>query len=109
MADPDGVTGDATRVVTVRTRPEPRPADGGKVYHVYPVGHTGPKIEPAFTGIMCAYNYSCGAGDTAPGGRPRVKPGDTILVHAGIYAYRWDLYANQTTSTPRQRSRGRIT
>ena len=28
-------------------------------------------------GIMCAYNYYCGAGDTAPGGRPRVKPGDT--------------------------------
>ena len=40
------------------------------------VGYTGTKIEPAFTGIMCAYNYYCGAGDTAPGGRPRVKPGD---------------------------------
>lgn len=97
IADPDGVTGDTTRTVTVRTRPEPMPAAGGKVYHVYPVGHTGAKIEPAFTGIMCAYNYYCGAGDTAPGGRPRVKPGDTILVHAGTYAYRYELYANQTT------------
>ncbi|MEO8681955.1 MAG: hypothetical protein ABI665_23105, partial [Vicinamibacterales bacterium] len=100
LSDPDGVSGPAaraTRTVTVRTRPEPKPAEEGKVYHVYPVGYTGTRIEPSFTGIMCAYNYYCGAGDTAPGGRPRVKPGDIILVHAGTYAYRWELYANQTT------------
>jgi hypothetical protein len=46
---------------------------------------------------MCAYNYYCGAGDTAPGGRPRVKPGDVILVHAGTYAYHWEFYGNQTS------------
>jgi hypothetical protein len=100
MTDPDGVGGppaNATKTVTVRTRPEPQPATGGKVYHVYPVGYDGPRQEPAFTGLMCAYNYYCGAGDTAPGGRPRVKPGDTILMHAGTYAYRYELYANQTT------------
>ena len=100
MADPDGITGpaaNATKVVTVRTRPEPVPATGGKTYHVYPTKWQGPKIEPAFEGIMCAYNYYCGAGDTAPGGRPRVKPGDTILVHAGVYAYHYEFYANQTT------------
>ena len=100
LSDPDGVSGpaaNATKTLTVRTRPEPMPAEGGKVYHVYPVGHTGAKTEPSFTGIMCAYNYYCGAGDTAPGGRPRVKPGDVILVHAGTYAYRYELYANQTT------------
>jgi hypothetical protein len=100
LTDPDGVSGpsaNATKTITVRTRPEPKPAEGGKVYHVYPVGYTGAKAEPSFTGIMCAYNYYCGAGDTAPGGRPRVKPGDTILVHAGTYAYRYELYANQTT------------
>ena len=81
----------------MRTRPEPTPAAGGKVYHVYPTKWQGPKIEPAFEGIMCAYNYYCGAGDTAPGGRPRVKPGDTVLVHAGLYAYHYEFYANQTT------------
>ena len=100
LSDPDGVKGpaaSATKIITVRTRPEPKPAEGGKVYHVYPVGYTGAKTEPAFTGIMCAYNYYCGAGDTAPGGRPRVKPGDIILVHAGTYAYHWEQYANQTT------------
>jgi hypothetical protein len=73
------------------------PAEGGAVYHVYPVTYTGPREEPAFDGIMCAYNYRCGAGDTAPGGRPRVKPGDVILMHAGTYAYQYEYYANQTT------------
>jgi hypothetical protein len=100
MSDPDGLAGaaaDATKTVTVRTRPEPKPAEGGKTYHVYPTKWKGPKTEPAFEGIMCAYNYYCGAGDTAPGGRPRVKAGDTILVHAGTYAYFYEIYANQTT------------
>lgn len=100
LTDPDGVNGpaaDATKVVTVKTRPEPVPATGGKVYHVYPVKWKGQKLEPSFEGIMCAYNYYCGAGDTAPGGRPRVKAGDVILVHAGTYAYHWEFYGNQTT------------
>jgi len=106
MTDPDGIrepgTGspnpaNATKTVTVRTRPEPKPAEGGRTYHVYPTKWKGPKTEPAFEGIMCAYNYYCGAGDTAPGGRPRVKPGDTVLVHAGTYAYHWEFYGNQTT------------
>src|SRR6185436_7274135 len=100
LTDPDGISGpaaDATKLVTVRTRPEPMPAQGGKVYHVYPVGYPGQRIEPSFTGLMCAYNYYCGAGDTAPGGPPRLKPGDIILIHAGIYAYQYEYYANQTT------------
>ena len=57
LTDPDGVSGpaaNATKTVRVRTRPEPKPADGGKVYHVYPVGYTGTKAESSFTGIMCA-------------------------------------------------------
>src|SRR6266576_3828467 len=36
LSDPDGVGGpaaDATKTVTVRTRPEPKHATGGKVYH----------------------------------------------------------------------------
>jgi hypothetical protein len=100
LTDPDGVggpSGNATKTVTVRTRPEPKPATGGKTYHVYPVGYQGQRQEPSFTGLMCAYNYYCGAGDTAPGGRPRVKPGDIILMHAGTYAYQYEYYANQTT------------
>ena len=112
MTDPDGIGGpaaNATKTVTVRTRPEPMPATGGKVYHVYPVGYTGARTEPSFTGIMCAYNYYCGAGDTAPGGRPRVKPGDIILVHAGTYAYSTSTTPTRPPSTRRRRSRGRTT
>ncbi len=99
LSDPDGVAGPtsaATQIVTVSTRPEPVPAEGGAVYHVYPSTYEGPREEPSFSGIMCAYNYRCGAGDSSPGGRPRVKPGDVILVHAGTYAYFYEFYANNT-------------
>lgn len=97
LSDPDGASGESTQIVTVSTRPEPMPAQGGKVYHVYPVGFEGPREEPAFTGLMCAYNYRCGAGDSAPTGRPRVKPGDVVLMHGGTYAYFYEFYANNTS------------
>ena len=73
------------------------PAAGGKVYHVYPPDYKGAKIEPAFDGLMCAYNYYCGGGDTVTAGRPRVKPGDTILVHAGLYKYHPEYYTGDRT------------
>jgi hypothetical protein len=57
MADPDGVQGEGSRIVAVSTRPDPQPYPGGRVFHVYPPGHTGQKIEPAFEGLMCAYNF----------------------------------------------------
>jgi len=85
MTDPDGFQGQGgqsvTKVVTVRTRPEPIPTD-----------YKGTKVEPAFDGLMCAYNYYCGGGDTVTAGRPRVKPGDVILVHAGTYKYHPEYY-----------------
>ena len=59
VSDPDGVAGEKSKTVTVRTRPEPMPAAGGSVYHVYPPGFRGAKIEPSFEGLMCAYNYTC--------------------------------------------------
>jgi hypothetical protein len=43
MIDPDGVLGEALETVSVRTRAEPKPFPGGKVYHVYPRDYTGPK------------------------------------------------------------------
>src|SRR5579863_4411777 len=40
MSDPDGFLGQTgktvTKTVTVRTRPEPKPYAGGRVFHVYP-------------------------------------------------------------------------
>ncbi|HEX7794207.1 MAG TPA: hypothetical protein VF456_07655 [Vicinamibacterales bacterium] len=94
LADPDGVTGDAQKTVTVHTRPEPKPATGGRTFHVYPPGFKGQKQEPSFEGLMCAYNLTCSGTDWATAGRPRVKPGDVILVHAGVYKYNRLEYTN---------------
>jgi len=94
LKDPDGVRGESRKTVTVRTRPEPMPAAGGRTLHVYPPGFKGQKVEPSFEGLMCAYNLTCAGTDWATAGRPRVKPGDTILVHAGIYKYNRLEYTN---------------
>jgi len=94
MTDPDGVKGPARKVVSVRTRPEPKPYAGGSVYHVYPHGFKGQKIQPAFEGLLCAYYITCAGTDWATASRPRVKPGDTILVHAGLYKYDRYIYTN---------------
>jgi hypothetical protein len=97
MSDPDGVGSPGERIVTVRTRAEPQPYSGGRVFHVYPHGFSGTKIEPSFEGLMCAYNYWCAGTDWATSGRPRVRPGDTILVHAGTYRYNRYEYTNNAT------------
>jgi hypothetical protein len=94
IADPDGVVGDAERRAYVRTRAEPVPYAGGRVFHVYPHGFTGEKIEPSFEGLMCAYNEWCAGTDWATAGRPRVRPGDKIVVHAGEYKYNRYEYTN---------------
>ena len=96
-SDPDGVVGVPSKVVAVRTRKEPQPASGGRTFHVYPPGFKGAKIEPAFEGLMCAYNLTCSGTDWATAGRPRVKPGDIILVHAGLYKYNRLEYTNDPT------------
>ena len=78
----------------MRTRPEPKPAAGGRVFHVYPHGFKGTKSEPAFEGLMCAYNLTAPAPTgRRPAGRA-CKPGDTILVHAGLYKYNRYEYTN---------------
>jgi len=96
LTDPDGVQGEADRTLTVRTRPEPESADA-RVFHVYPHGYAGEKQEPAFEGLMCAYNFWCAGTDWATSGRPRVRAGDTILVHAGVYKYNRYEYTNDAT------------
>jgi hypothetical protein len=85
LSDPDGVTGKAENIVTVRTRSEPQPALGGKVYHVYPPDYKGEKQQPAFTGLMAAYDIGASHSDNFNTYPPRVQPGDIILVHAGLY------------------------
>jgi hypothetical protein len=85
LSDPDGVNGKREQIVTVRTRPEPMPSAGGHVYHVYPPGYNGVKQEPSFTGLLAAYYTGSSSSDNFNTYPPRVQPGDTILVHAGLY------------------------
>ncbi|HEX4997727.1 MAG TPA: hypothetical protein VFY29_05855 [Terriglobia bacterium] len=85
LSDPDGLRGAATKTVTARTRKEPQPAPGGRIFHVYPVDWTGPKQSPAFTGLLAAYYMGAAHFDYANAFPPRVEPGDTILLHAGVY------------------------
>ena len=95
LTDPDGAAGKTVQTVTVRTRKEPRPAEGGRVFHVYPVDWTGPKQEPAFTGLMSAYYMGTAHFDYENAFPARVQPGDVILVHAGLYLGDRRHYLNQ--------------
>ncbi|HYO79938.1 MAG TPA: hypothetical protein VES20_00940 [Bryobacteraceae bacterium] len=84
LRDPEGVTGQAQQRVTVATRAEPKSYAGGRVLHVYPPDHQGPRQQPSFTGLKQAY-YGIGTGDWTSVRMRKVQPGDTILVHAGLY------------------------
>ncbi len=99
LSDPDGVAGDAQRSLRAHTRAEPQPAAGGKTYHVYPVGYSGPRQEPAFTGLMAAYYMAAAHFDYQNAYPPRVQPGDTILVHAGTYLSDRHHYMNRAPSS----------
>jgi len=84
MTDPDGVSGAATQNVKVKTRTEPQPYAAGRVLHVYPPDYEGPRQEPSFTGLLQAY-YGAGLGDWSVVWERKAQPGDTILVHVGLY------------------------
>ncbi len=84
MNDPDGTTGATLQTVKVKTRTEPQPYKGGRTLHVYAPDYTGTRIEPSFTGILQAY-YGAGLGDWSVVWERRAQPGDTLIVHAGLY------------------------
>jgi len=85
IADPDGVEGVAERRIEARTRAEPRPATDGRTFHVYPQGYQGERQQPAFNGLLAAFNLGASQSDWFNAYLPRVRPGDVILVHAGLY------------------------
>ena len=92
MSDPDDVIGNPEKTVVVKTRSEPEAFDGGNIYHVYPKEYKGPREEPFFDNLMHAYYTGWCTADwwnTAPS---RVRPGDTILMHAGVYKEDWNIY-----------------
>lgn len=84
LSDPDGVNGQAKQSVTVATRTEPKSYEGGRVLHVYPADHEGPREEPNYIGVKHAY-YGAGRGDWTSVREDNAQPGDTLLVHAGLY------------------------
>jgi len=84
LSDADGTSGQSEHTVKVRTRTEPQPYTGGRTLHVYPADYTGPRKEPHFTGLHEAY-YGAGLGDWSVVWERKAQPGDTILIHAGLY------------------------
>ena len=100
LSDPDGVKGAPEKTATLRTRTEPLPASGGHVYHVYPFGYKGPKQEPAFTGLLAAYYMGSDQSDHSNAEPARVRPGDIILVHAGLYKDNRFVYGGFDPATP---------
>jgi hypothetical protein len=90
LTDPDGASGETAHTVKVRTRSEPQPSKQGRTLHVYPPHHEGPRLEPSFTSLLQAY-YGAGLGDWSVVWERRAQPGDTILIHAGLYKpERWN-------------------
>ncbi|MDP9082541.1 MAG: hypothetical protein M3N50_02065 [Pseudomonadota bacterium] len=98
LSDPDGVHGEAVKTATVRTRAEPMPMAGARVFHVYPFGFKGPRQDPAFDGLLGAYYQGSVGGDWYNAFNPRVRPGDVILVHAGLYKDDRFRYGHELTS-----------
>src|SRR5262249_55475260 len=84
LTDPDGVSGRAEHAVRVKTRSEPQPFPGGRTLHVYPPDYQGPRQEPSFESLLQAYS-GAGLGDGSVVWERRARPGDTILMHAGLY------------------------
>ena len=84
MSDPDGVEGEASSIIKVRTRREPKAAETGRVLHVYPFEWKGEMQQPSFQGLKAAY-YGSGLGDWAVVSEKTVQPGDIIKIHAGMY------------------------
>ena len=97
LSDPDGVSGQSEQTVTVRTRKVPAPAAGGNVYHVYPWDKDQKTLKKnEFIGLLAAYYVGADQSDHHNMFPARVKPGDTILVHAGVYKDRRFNYGGQS-------------
>ena len=84
LTDPDGATGQTAHTMRVKTRSEPQPFKEGRTLNVYPSDHQGPRQGPSFSCLLQAY-YGAGLGDWNVVWERRAQPGDTILMHAGLY------------------------
>jgi hypothetical protein len=98
ITDPDGVTGNPERLLTVSTRAEPKPSTTGRVFHVYPPGFKGQTEQPAYFGLLAAYYVAALSGDWSRASPPRVQAGDVIKMHAGVYLSKHDHYSHEINS-----------
>jgi len=83
LQDPDGVEGEAVKTVTMRTRAVPRDPEGGHVYHVSPKPNWTKNISSSLNRAYYGGISNHGDHNIIHGRMP--QPGDTILVHAGVY------------------------
>lgn len=91
LTDPDGVSsakgaggGPLRETVKVKTRTQAQTYAGGRTLHVYAPDYVGPKVDGHFTSLLQAY-YGAGLGDWSVMWERRAQPGDTILLHTGLY------------------------
>lgn len=92
LRDPDGVRGNAVQTVIVKTRAEPQVLSGSRVRHVYPKDWKGAKQEPAYDGLLHAYYGYKRFADWDLTGVDPVRPGDILLLHAGLYKAEFNDY-----------------
>lgn len=101
VRDPDGLAGESEKLLRTRTRPVPAPPEGGKIYHLYPPGHRARWPENEFSNLYKAYYGGIGnLGDFNMVWERTIKPGDTILVHAGVYRANLKHYTDRTGLVP---------
>jgi hypothetical protein len=92
LVDPDGVDGEATQTVQFRTRTAPQLPEDGRIWHVYPDGHSGAQQEP----LLAAdgdWRRLLADAEASP-----LQPGDRIALHAGSYELTPDLGQVRTRS-----------
>ncbi len=107
MSDPDGTLGNEAEAGYGTYRAELKPASGGRVFSVYPPEKRAPFEEPAFYGLYAAWYDANGVAADHYNAYPlRVQPGDTILVHAGVYREVREYYGGGSSKCRRQPSTG---
>jgi hypothetical protein len=72
------------------------PASGGKTYHVYPTKVAGAENRAGLRRDHVRLQLLLRRRRYRARWAPAREAGDTILVHAGTYAYHWEFYGNQT-------------
>ncbi len=78
---------------------KPTMPEGGTVWHVYPPKHKGEKQQPLLG--YKSHRKGYWAYDFMRNRTGQLKPGDTILVHAGVYKVRKNDYRDPIFQAPR--------